>query len=145
MNTISAWDIYWVMQLDSIHCAIFILALALSAISLIGLVSTWWNNDFAKIYENSTYEEGKKKYAQYTASIETGKKTFKRFLPYAFAAISVASFLPSSRTAAAMIVIPAIASNETIQREAGDLYQIAKDGLRELVKPDAPKEVEKPK
>lgn len=52
--------------------------------------------------------------------------------------LTVNAFLPSTKTAAAMIVIPAVANNEAIQREAGELYGIAKDALRELAKPDKP-------
>jgi len=55
--------------------------------------------------------------------------------------LTVNAFLPSTKTAAAMIVLPAlsdIANSETVQREAGELYGIAKDALRELAKPDAP-------
>lgn len=49
------------------------------------------------------------------------------------AAVLTAAILPSSKTAAAMIVIPAIANNEKIQDEAGELYQLAKQGLKQVV------------
>jgi len=53
-----------------------------------------------------------------------------------------ATFLPSSKTAAAMIVIPAIANNERFQAEASDLYDLAKKGLEKVVAGDPPKKEE---
>ncbi|MGE8279072.1 MAG: hypothetical protein ACN6O2_01435 [Stenotrophomonas sp.] len=48
-------------------------------------------------------------------------------------AVLTAALLPSSKTAAAMVVIPAIANNEKIQDEAGELYQLAKQGLTQVI------------
>lgn len=122
MNTISAWDIYWVMQLDTI-------GVAAGLISFLGLI-------FLPFAIGFSFFEVKRAWAYFSCA---GLGLFW------MVAVAAAIFLPSSKTAAAMLVIPAIANNETIEREAGDLYQIAKDGLRELVKPDAPKDIEKSK
>lgn len=39
-------------------------------------------------------------------------------------------FIPTTNTAATMIVLPAIVNNEDIQNEAKELYDIAKEALR---------------
>lgn len=43
------------------------------------------------------------------------------------------SLVPSTKTAAAMLVVPAIVNNERLQKEASELYQIAKKALKEAV------------
>ncbi|HRO60529.1 MAG TPA: hypothetical protein PKZ27_03055 [Rhodocyclaceae bacterium] len=48
-------------------------------------------------------------------------------------ALLTSTVLPSSRSAAAIILIPAIANNEAIQTEANEMYTLAKEGLRSLV------------
>jgi hypothetical protein len=106
---ISAWDIYWVMQLDTIRSALGIasvFALAATAISTLAI------------------------------GIEGASPRYAKFFGAILAPLAIAAALvPSSKTAAAMVVLPAIANNQTIQREAGDLYGIAKDALRNLAAP----------
>lgn len=51
--------------------------------------------------------------------------------------------MPSSKTIAMMYVIPAVANSETIQQEAADWYDIAKEGFREMVGVEA-EELTKP-
>lgn len=114
---ISPWDIYWVMQLDSIGAASVLL-------SIFAVPSA--------IFTALAAKEGELPWSVPVI-----------LAPFAALLLFAAIFLPSSKTAAAMLVIPAIANNETIQREAGDLYQLAKDGLRELVKPDESVKAEK--
>lgn len=46
------------------------------------------------------------------------------------AGVSISVFAPSTKTAAAMIVVPAIVNNETLQEDAGEFYDLAKDALR---------------
>lgn len=107
---ISPWEIYLVMQLDTIGGA----AVLVSTFGVVGLLFMWtW-------------------IAEYSDGIAA------RVVGAAFTAawalsVAVAVFIPSSKTAAAMIVIPAIANNEKFQDEAGDLYRLAKQGLEKLV------------
>lgn len=119
MDTISAWDIYWVMQLDSI-VGTFEWMAWMSALAALGV-------GFVHVLSDGDH-----------GSWRTVKIAAILSISSAFAT----AFIPSTKTAATMIVIPAIANNEAIQREAGDLYKIAKDGLRELVKPEPAEKVE---
>lgn len=107
---ISSWEIYWVMQLDTINN----FAGFASFIGLIGVPFVW----------GFVLSETEGMATRIAASAITTMWAF---------ALSLAVFLPSSKTAAAMIVIPAIANNERFQAEAGDLYQLAKQGLQKLV------------
>ena len=122
---ITAWDIYWVMQLDSIK-TLFTVA---SVVILIGLLMfPIWMMMLEDVCDDAN---------------GVGKRIAKWGAGSLLISAGIVAFLPSSRTAAAMIIIPKIANSETIQKEAGDLYQLAKDGLRRLVAPPEKKDVEK--
>lgn len=43
------------------------------------------------------------------------------------------AFIPSTKTAATMYVVPAIVNNETLQEDAGEFYELAKDALRDAI------------
>ena len=45
--------------------------------------------------------------------------------------------IPSSKTVAAMYVIPALANNEALKIESKELYELAKGALKDMVKEDA--------
>ena len=62
-------------------------------------------------------------------------KWFKSTLVVAALSALAATLLPSTKTLAAMLVIPAIANNETVQQEASELYKMAKEALKEAIKP----------
>jgi anaerobic C4-dicarboxylate transporter len=130
---IDAWDVYWIMQLDQIRggmmvfSIIFGVALAIGA--LVGAVVVF-----------DTYGNDK----------NDAKQTFKRWMSSGVAVFVVsfllASLLPSSKTAAAMIVLPAITSDtvvQTVAPEARELYELAKDALRSVAKDKASEHAKK--
>lgn len=115
---ITAWDVYWVMQLDSI---IVLAALAMIVGGVAGAVMTLYG----------TVEDE-------PAAARMGK----RALAVAAVAAVVMAFAPSSKTAAAMIVLPALTSEavtEPLAKEAAELYGLAKKALAEVAEGD-PKE-----
>lgn len=115
---ISPWDIYWILQLDSvIGAAIAVLVCCGTAVLILLMFSPIWLD-----------EAGDPRKFAATAA--------RRLAYFAFPALLVTVFIPSSKTAAAMVVLPAITNNANVQREAGDLYAMAKDALREAIKPD---------
>jgi hypothetical protein len=130
---LSAWDIYLVMQLDAIGFFSLMVTIALAGIAVSSFISIWRNQDFAEIYEDSPEC---KSYQKYMASANSSNKLAWRTFPVAIVFALISALLPSSKTAAAMLILPAIVNNEAIQQEAGDLYRLAKQGLSELVKPD---------
>lgn len=121
---ISPWDIYWVMQLDRIIDLFTGITIAGGVGALLALCMTpvWVDGSMCA-----------PKLRKWIVGVPLAVLLF---------GAAGAAFIPSTKTAAAMIVVPAIANNETIQEEAGDLYKIAKEGLRELVKPDKAEKAE---
>lgn len=58
-------------------------------------------------------------------------KWFKRTLSASIIMILLFVAIPTKKDAAVIYIIPKIVNNETIQQEAGELYKIAKDALKE--------------
>lgn len=129
---ISAWDIYWVMQLDSIGCAFVFVAISLLVVAAGAAVGAMFNRDMRAIWSDN--KEGNS-FKEYDAKVVGWTSVAKKTAPIGLVVALLAAFIPSTKTAAMMLVIPAVANNEAIQREAGDLYGIAKDALRELAMP----------
>lgn len=121
---ISAWNVYWVMQLDSIIRLLVCLAAVsgtLAFVCLFPLVESF--GDEAKVWAKSI-------------------KTFC-FCAVSFACI--ATFIPSSKTAAAIIILPKLTAPEVVapvSKEAGELYGLAKQALQRALAPgkDEPKQ-----
>jgi hypothetical protein len=106
---ITAFDIYLVLQLDSITRIFSIAAIASGISSLIlGMIG---------------FCEGRPNMI----------KAAKKCIAVAMLSAVPVAFIPSSKTAAAMIVIPAIVNNEKFQGEAKELYDLAKRALSDEV------------
>lgn len=58
-------------------------------------------------------------------------KAIKIALPVAL----LAALIPSSKTIAMMVAIPAIANSEPIQKDLPELYQLAKEAIKEQLLP----------
>jgi isopentenyl diphosphate isomerase/L-lactate dehydrogenase-like FMN-dependent dehydrogenase len=115
---ISPWDIYWILQLDSVIGAAKAILICCGIVTLILLISSpFWVEVISDL----------RKFATSAA---------RRVAYFAVPALLVTVFVPSSKTAAAMVVLPAIANNANVQQEAGEPYAMAKDALREAIKPD---------
>jgi hypothetical protein len=107
--------VYLVLQLDSI-----IFAAGLS--SVVAAVATF----VFGLYHLFAHIEGDDPMPGATSAL-------KWALGLSLCALLVVTFLPSTKTAAAMIVLPALTSpqvTEPLGREAGELYQLAKDALK---------------
>lgn len=129
---ITAWQVYWVMQLDSIGAALSFLSagglMLAAALTIWNGISRLDTNQFPSLCDVDARK----------AAWAVRANLRKTVLLVAVPLFVVNAFIPSTKTAAAMIVLPAlsdIASSETVQHEAGELYGIAKDALRELAKP----------
>ncbi len=127
----SAWTVYWVLQLDSIKYIFILLtiftAVAAAITSIIGGLMTGEYNERDR--ENGTKLLG------------YSKRLWLTFVVALFAA----NLLPSSKTAAAMIVLPALTSEEvvgTVKSEAKELYEMAKEALKEKITTTEEKKVE---
>lgn len=121
----NAWQIYWILQLDSIgHLLDF------AAIVLIITVAM-----FAVVGGIMKCDERSKETSNYI-----GGMTLHRQLRWAVPLLIVFglanTFVPSTKTMAAMIVLPAIVNNTKLQHEAGELYNLAKQALVHAVHKD---------
>ncbi len=127
---ISPAKIYFVMQLDSVSAGLaFITCLGFAVVG----VSIVWNalsKADADAFPSITDREARK------VQWQSRDKWRNRILAFILPLFFINMIIPSSRTAAAMIVIPAIANNERFQAEASDLYDLAKQGLKKIVATD---------
>lgn len=118
---ISAWDVYWVMQLDSIG----------GGLVFVGLICLLSGGFFSAVaLEQQVY-----RVLWLTVPV----------LGLGVACFLGNIFLPSSKTAAAMYIVPRLTSGEAIEAmkpEARELYELAKDAIRELAT-DKKRKVEK--
>jgi hypothetical protein len=60
-------------------------------------------------------------------------KTCKRAWAVGVALFGAATMFPSSKTIALMVVIPALLNSEPIQKDLPELYQMAKDALKQTL------------
>lgn len=127
MAEISAWDIYWVLQLDSLNATVSLIGVAFLAAGVAALIATGFhagNDDFSC---NRGKDDERK------ATRRRIMKIPAVALPASALLFVATGFLPSTKTAAAMYIIPAVANNETLRQEASELYGLAKEALKEAV------------
>lgn len=117
---ITPFNIYLVMQLDSIRDALGALAILVGAALVLGAFMS------ALITDGDCFKD--RVWQRWVASLGA----------LMLLVSAVYAFLPSSKTAAAMIVLPALANNETVREEAGELYDLAKGALRSLSESEEP-------
>lgn len=113
----TAWQVYWVMQLDSIGIGLFFFGAAFLAAA--GL-----------ILKVSEYDE------------EPAFKPAGICFAIGLLILMGDAFLPSTKTAAAMVVLPAITSESAtaaVAPEVRELYDLAKDALKHAAGKDAKK------
>lgn len=124
---LTAWDVYWVMQLDSISSGIGTIA---GVGILLAAVLSVWNG--VSNFDTAQFPSLCDKDAR-RAACGARAKTRNRIAATALPLYLLAAFIPSTKTAAAMVVVPAIVNNQTLQNEAGELYDLAKRALSEAV------------
>lgn len=114
---ISPFTIYLIMMLDEIKQMF-------GAVTFVGLITLVVCGMVLGITEGDAWP-GIKRYLKWMAA------------PFVLSFL-LWNLLPTPKVAAAMYIIPAIANNENVQREASELYDLAKQGLKNLVTPDEP-------
>jgi len=122
---ITPWEIYWVLQLDAIKCALALGCVACTAWTIVaftGMTIRYLGNYDEKKNDRDAWLSGKRHY-------------MRTVVPAAVALLAMAILLPSTKTSAAMVVVPQIVNSPTIQHEAGDLYTLAKQALRDAIAP----------
>lgn len=119
---ITPFQVYLVMQLDSISdmsLLLFLLFMIAFAFTLIK----------KNLIEDHLADDGQE--------LLPVKRALKIELICASIFCSICAFMPSSKTAAAMIILPAITSDKvvnTVTPELKELYSLTKDALKNLSK-----------
>ena len=118
--TLSAWDIYLVTRMDLL-LAFFVAVVVLSAVCIAFFACRWVDaSDYCDGKENA---DKKRAYA--------AKRIMTFFCPLLVGACG-AVLTPSTKTVAAMIVLPAIVNSEAVQQIPGELTTLAREWLQEL-------------
>ena len=129
---ISPLEIYIVLQMDSVKEALPF-AVAASACGIGACLFVGGIGASPLSYDSK--DEHDQKVVLRAASF----KWAKRLLVACSLSAATAALLPSTKTLAAMFIIPAVMNNETVQKEAVGLYTMAKDALKEAIKPEESK------
>ena len=129
---ISPFEVYVVMQLDSVKLSVMMCAFVMLVILCI-------TSFLASLDDDWQIHNWKKAPQELTKPLVLVWR--ERSLVCLVVLLALQGLLPSSRTAAAMILVPALTSKEVtepIGREAAELYALAKQALANLAKPDGP-------
>lgn len=121
---LSPWLVYLILQLDSISMVVFVLSVLSSIVCfivwMVGLIGTECGTDRHNWKNPHEAWIGLKR-----AGISLTVVSLLLMLGNAL--------IPSTKTMAAVVVLPAIVNNQNVQKEAGELYQLAKQGLANAV------------
>lgn len=134
MEIINPWLLYLVLQADSIKSMATHLSMWASVLTVVVLVA--WGGyilvctmEAATSYSSSRAEEYLRRRA-----VALRKWGVPGAVVVLASGLSLASsMIPTTKSAAMLLVIPTIANSEVVQAEARELYDLAKQGLKELV------------
>lgn len=118
---VTPFEVYVVMQLDTVIVSAFVFGM------LLFIVGAFYVAVGSEDYSRGMFWAGVVSFALGILCILAG------------------TFLPSTKTAAAMIVLPAITSEEVVapvSAEARELYDLAKQAIRKAVDAEAPAKAE---
>lgn len=137
-SLVSPLEVYAVLQLDTIITGLRFGVAVAAAGGICSMFTLGFHGD------DYYHSEGTK---QTNAAVRKGALKFAKICGVSAVLCSaLAVFMPSTKTAAAMILLPAITSDkvtEPLTREAGELYQLAKSALTKAV--EEPKAAAEPK
>ena len=119
--TLTAWDIYWVTRLDEISILLTV-SFVLIAIVTVFFCFSWVANrdDYERRYHNGAEKQ------------TTAVGLLKWLVPTLIAVGLINAFIPNTKQAAAMIVLPAIVNSEAVQQIPNELTTLAREWLQEL-------------
>lgn len=143
---ISPWDVYWVLQLDAIRVLIVLLGVASVAFGAFCLTQWIGHRDYTArepYYGYGVDTALLQREVDRRAADETARKAKapawllrgQRVIALGVAMIAVFFLMPSTQTAAAMLLIPKLTSPEVLQpvgAEAKELLALTKGMLRKL-------------
>ena len=101
--------IYWIMKLDDIQCLFFLIAVGAFVACIVSAFIS--------------LDDG-----------ELAKRVVGRSMIVLIVSLIIGTFVPSTKQAAAMYVVPAIANSDALEKvinDPGDLYNIGVNALKE--------------
>jgi hypothetical protein len=111
---ISPWTVYWVMQADSLRgCVVAAGTLSATAACFAGL---------AFIMATATGDRD---------TIPVTARFLRGFSIATLVTFTFLPFAPTTKTLCAVLTIPAIANNETLQVDATEIYRLGMERLKE--------------
>lgn len=118
--TISPFALYLILQLDSIKQGLEALIVGMFIVTIATLLVAVFRCDFKR------EEKQKEIWAQHMPYV-------KGCAAVMLLSLVTNTLVPSTKSMAAIVVVPAIVNNETVQQEAGELYDLAKQALAKAV------------
>lgn len=119
--TLTAWDIYWVTRLDEISILLTV-SFILMAIVMVFFCLSWVANrdDYERRCCNGLEKQ------------KTAERLLKWLVPTLITVGLINAFIPNTKQAAAMYVLPAIVNSEAVQELPSELTTLARKWLQEL-------------
>ncbi len=108
---LSPWTVYWVMQMDHIFrfSLIFtVLTGVVAALSFIPWADSWNNDAVPKCIARAVLW----------------------LVPLVFALGAATALIPSTKTMCAVLTLPVVVNNQTLQHDATEIYRLGLDRLR---------------
>lgn len=118
------FNIYLWQQADSIVHVICFLAVSSTVISI--AIAIW-----TCIYEKGYHESREEFKKRRTDDVKHGVYMLWRAVPLTIFTWGLYALLPSSKSIALIVALPAIANSEPIQKDLPEIYKLAKDALKE--------------
>lgn len=145
MEIINPWLLYLVLQADSIRDCLDSVGRIFIAISVMAWIVYVIALIFTKAESESTtysrYDTHPDRYKEAFTSLAGIWKRMALLPVLALSIMMAEALIPSTKSAAMLLVIPTIANSEVVQEEARELYDLAKLGLKELVDQQSDKPV----
>lgn len=130
----TAFQVYLILQLDTIKVAMGV-PIAISAVfAIAGTIMYFCSLDNLKPhidYETDADSEARIEEAKRWNS--TSKKMLSFFVPVFVLFVCATTLLPSTKTAAAVVLIPALTQNEELNSDLGEIYNLGIQRIKELL------------
>jgi hypothetical protein len=123
---ISPWTLYWITRLDAVGglaCALTVAGAVVVGIIAFLLIVNSGMPEQIKLEENQRVLLG---------------RILKWCAPVLVTSVLALVFVPSTKEMAVITVVPAIANSEKVQKEATELYDLAKDYLKKTLNTEKP-------
>ena len=121
----SPWQIYWIVQADSIGSSFGVACGVLTAFLVLALI-------IYSIHYPPGYREADHEKATRQSVKELTGKYVRRLIPLVFLTFLIGTFTPTTKGLAAVHVLPVLAESEAIKEISQETYQLTLEWIEEL-------------